>query len=274
MKNPHFIKQIKKVSQIEKDDEEVLMTQIRVRAHLLDKELQVFGSRKTVLSEQKLNDLVRRLEIYRKHFDLQKPDFKWAGEVEKIYRSALYQPESYRYSWLPNVQLRIDEEEFYKLMTTRRSIRKFTHRIIDDRLLEKVLTFATWAPTNCNQQSLRFVVVRTKEIREKIVHGGMNGRMSPCIVAVVSDLRFYSAGDIECPAHDSGAAIQNMLLAIHYYGLGACYTSSASCNSQKIRTLLGVKTYEKITALIWVGYHEHSPMPTVRRNVAEIIRHL
>src|SRR4030042_4907340 len=261
MKNPHYIKQIREITQIEKDEEEVLMTQIRVRAHLMDKELQVFGNRKTTLSEQKLNDLVCRLEIYLKHFDLQKPDFKWAEQVEKSYRSALFKPESFEYNWLPNVQLRIDEEEFYKLMTTRRSIRKFTQRIIDDHILEKVLTFANWAPTNCNQQSLRFIVVRAKEIREKIMHGGMNGRMSPCIVAVVSDLRFYSAGDIERPAHDSGAAIPNMLLAIHYYGLGACYNSSARCNSMKIRKLLGAKDYEKITALIWIGYHETSPMP-------------
>ena len=98
MKNPHYIKQIREITQIEKDEEEVLMTQIRVRAHLMDKELQVFGNRKTTLSEQKLNDLVCRLEIYRKHFDLQKPDFKWAEQIEKMYRSALFKPESFEYN--------------------------------------------------------------------------------------------------------------------------------------------------------------------------------
>ncbi|MBN1256148.1 MAG: nitroreductase family protein, partial [Planctomycetes bacterium] len=77
--------------------------------------------------------------------------------------------------------------------------------------------------------------------------------------------------DIECPYHDSGAAIQNMLLAFHYYGLGACYVSDTGINCEQNREVLQLKDYEKITAFIWFGHSEVAPIAPARRNLDEII---
>lgn len=274
MKNPHFVKLVRKPSELEHDDEEVLLTQIRVRAHLLDKELQTSTIKKIRFSQSRLRDLSERLRVYRGKFDTAKPDYCWAQKVEELYTRAVQEQQEFRYPWVRKQRVRISEAEFEKLLTTRRSIRKFTTKDVDHDLIRKVLTLTHWAPTNCNQQSLRFVVLTNPEIRKQLVHGGMQGAMSPCIVAVLSDMRFYSPGDIECPAHDAGAAIQTMLLAIHYHGLGACYTSSLTSNSKRNRALLRVREHEKIMALIWVGHYEHQPIPPARREVAEIIRYL
>jgi len=274
MKNQYYIKLVREPSELAEDDEEVLLTHIRVKAHLLDKELQTSTSMKIRFSQARLQDLSKRLRVYRGKFDVAKPDYRWAERIEELYTRAVQEQQEFRYPWARKERVRISESQFEKLLTTRRSIRKFTTKEIDDDLIRKILILTHWAPTNCNQQSLRFVVVASPEIRKQLVHGGLQGAMSPCIVAVLADMRFYSPGDIECPAHDAGAAIQTMLLAIHYYGLGACYTSSLTSNSNRNRTLLRVREYEKIMALIWVGHYEHRPMPPARREVSEIIRHL
>ena len=274
MKNPHFVKLVRKPSELEHDDEEVLLTQIRARAHLLDKELQTSTIKKIRFSHARLQHLSERLRVYRGKFDPAKPDYRWAESIEELYTRAVQEQQEFRYPWLRKQRVKISESEFEKLLTTRRSIRKFTAEDVDPGLIRKILALTRWAPTNCNQQSLRFVVLTKPEIRKQLVHGGMHGIMSPCIIAVLADLRFYSAGDIECPAHDAGAAIQTMLLAIHYYGLGACYTSSVASNSKKSRSLLRVQDYEKIVALIWVGHCEDEPIAPARREVSEIVRYL
>lgn len=274
MKNPYFIKLARKLSELEDDDEEVLLTQIRVKAHLLDKELQTSTTRKIRFSPARLQDLSERLRVYRRKFDTAKPDYRWAERIEELYAAALQLRHEFRYPWSRKQRVRISESEFEKLLTTRRSIRKFTAKDVDDDLIRKILNLTQWAPTNCNQQSLRFLLVTKPEIRKQLVHGGMHGTMGPCIVAVLADMRFYSPGDIECPAHDAGAAIQTMLLAIHYYGLGACYTSSVTSNSKKNRALLRMREHEKIMALIWVGHYEDEPIPPARREISEIIRYL
>jgi nitroreductase len=274
MKNPHFVKLVRKPSELEHDDEEVLLTQIRMRAHLLDKELQTSTTKKIRFSPARLQHLSARLRVYRGKFDTAKPDYRWAERIEELYTRAVQEQQEFRYPWVRKRRVRISEAAFEKLLTTRRSIRKFTTKDVDHALIRKILTLTCWAPTNCNQQSLRFVVLTRPEIRKRLAHGGMQGAMSPCIVAVLADMRFYSPGDIECPGHDAGAAIQTMLLAMHYHGLGACYTSSRTANSNRNRALLRVREHEKIMALIWVGHYEHQPIPPARREVSEIIRHI
>jgi len=271
MKNTHFIK-LARTGGVSQDDEEVQMTQIRVKAHLLDKEMQCSSSRTMRFSWRRLQDLKERLRIYREQHDPEKPDYQWAEEIVALYSRALEGSEGFEYPWFPRPTVQLSHSAFADLVTSRRSIRKFSSRDVEEELILDLLRLANWAPTNCNQQSLRFVIVKSPEIRKKLVHGGMQGRMSPCVIAVLADMRFYSEGDLECPAHDAGAAIQTMLLAFHVHGLGACYTSSLSCNASKYRSLLGVQVYEKIMALIWVGYYDHQPLAPARRSISEVVR--
>ena len=89
---------------------------------------------------------------------------------------------------------------------------------------------------------------------------------------VIADLRFYPDGDIDCPEHDSGAAIQNILLGCHYHDIGACYVSSQAINSNSNRKLLNIEEYEKITAFIWLGRFEKMPLMPERKPAKELYR--
>jgi nitroreductase len=255
-------------------DEEILLTQVRVWGHWLDKEMQLSASRKVEFSPAHLHRLSCLLPCYRDRFAKPKPEISWAEQIKAMYENALRDPVRFRYEWQAKPSLEIGPEEMEKAIRSRRSIRHFRKEKISRTLLLKLIDCARWAPTNCNQQSLRFIVVGDPIVLRQLEKGGMRGGMSPCVIATVADLRFYGENDAESPAHDSGAALENLLLMAHAHGLGACYTSSRHVNCDLHRAILKVKDYEKITALVWLGYYDSHPISPAIREIEEIVQFL
>jgi nitroreductase len=59
-------------------------------------------------------------------------------------------------------------EDFYALMNRRRSIRSFSNRAVDRRLIENAIKTAGTAPSGANKQPWTFCVVEDPVIRKKI----------------------------------------------------------------------------------------------------------
>ncbi|MCF8025456.1 MAG: nitroreductase family protein [Desulfobacteraceae bacterium] len=62
----------------------------------------------------------------------------------------------------------MDYNELLELAKSRRSIRRFKPDPIPEQEINKVIEVARWAPSGFNMQPWEFVVVRKKELREKI----------------------------------------------------------------------------------------------------------
>jgi len=56
-------------------------------------------------------------------------------------------------------------DDLWEVMSTARSIRRFAADPVDDRVLDRCLEAATWAPSGANAQCWRFVVLRSPEVR-------------------------------------------------------------------------------------------------------------
>lgn len=272
MDNKHYIELKLDDEELGKLSEDVLMTQIRLIAHRLDKNMQFSQSRKKSFTENELKSLKDRLMVYGERYGREKKDYIWAENVMILYEKALKEKELFKYPWKEKTVLNISEKEFEKLMMTRRSIRYLSKTPIADEMIKKIISYGLWAPSTCNIQALKYTVIRRNEIKERIVDGGFTGKEGYCIIAVIADYRFYDDWNIDGLIHDSAAAIQNMLLATHYYGLGACYVSDTGANLEKYRNLIGVEEYEKITALIWLGEYEKEPIAPVRRSIDEVLK--
>ena len=78
------------------------------------------------------------------------------------------------------------ENEFLKLIETRRSVRKYQPRQITDEQLDAVLRAGTFAPTAMGMQSPFIVAVQDKEIMEELV------RMNAAVMGVTSN-PYYDA---------------------------------------------------------------------------------
>jgi nitroreductase len=55
--------------------------------------------------------------------------------------------------------------DVWEVMSTARTIRRFTDEPVDDATLARCLQAATWAPSGANAQAWRFVVLRSPEQR-------------------------------------------------------------------------------------------------------------
>ena len=55
--------------------------------------------------------------------------------------------------------------DIWEVMSTARTIRRFTDEPVDDATLMRCLQAATWAPSGANAQAWRFIVLRSPEQR-------------------------------------------------------------------------------------------------------------
>jgi len=253
--------------------EEVLAAEIRMAAHGLDKLLQLAPSRPAPLPAKPHQQLAKKLGHYARRYDTARPDHRWAVRIHELYGRALADRDGFAYPYGPKPAGGPSPGAFEELVRSRRSIREFTDQPIPDATVERLIGLAAWAPNACDLQTLKYVVIRSPAAREQIRHD-LHGRMGSCVLAVVADLRLYGGTMADCPAHDTGAAVQNLLLGAHCLGLGACYVSDLGVDAPRYRALLGLAGHEKIMAFVWLGNCARAPLPPARRRLAEIVRYL
>lgn len=153
---------------------------------------------------------------------------------------------------------------------TRRSIRKFKKDPVPEELVEKVLEAGRWAPSSRNRQPWKFIVLRSAEVKKKLSELLTYGWFladAPLGIAVV-----VNPEESRRPVEDGAIASQNILLAAHGLGLGACWIAAYGIPLEdKARELLGVPEGQRILSVIALGYPDEKPAPTSRKSLAEIV---
>ena len=137
---------------------------------------------------------------------------------------------------------------------TRRSIRNFTGDPIPRQDLETLIDAARLAPSGHNEQPWDFIVVTDRAMIDqlKVAAGWME--KAGAIIAVVLDpsSRWW--------LEDGSAAIQNILLAAHALGYGACWLEGYTLPLEaKFKTLLGVPEDKRLLTLIPIGVPKERP---------------
>ena len=106
-------------------------------------------------------------------------------------------------------------------LRTRRSCRRFAARDVPRDLVEKIVDAGRLAATARNDQPWEFVVVTDpaarREIAGKTDYGPFIADAPVCIAVLCKDTKYY--------LEDGSAATQNILLAAHALGLGACWVA-------------------------------------------------
>jgi F420 biosynthesis protein FbiB-like protein len=178
--------------------------------------------------------------------------------------------------------------DFYDLVRSRRSIRRYTDRPVEQAILERILEAAIWGPSAHNRQPFRFAVLTDPAVKEALARA-MGARLradltadgvpesliekdttrsysritrAPVIIMIclsMTDMDRYPdarrAGLEHVMAAQSVAiAAQNLLLAAHHEGLGACWMCAPLfCPDVVIETLSLPDDWEP-QAMITLGY--------------------
>jgi len=153
--------------------------------------------------------------------------------------------------------------EVLEAIRTRRTIRKFKSEPVSDDLVEKVLEAGRWAPTGSNLQPWRFVVIKNQAILDMIrkVSPGYLGA-TPMAIAVCSDKATAHAkggklGRDYLTIADCSMAAENMLLAAHALGLGACPVKSFSIAA--VKEILELPEGIEPELILMIGYPDETP---------------
>lgn len=194
--------------------------------------------------------------------------------------------------------------DVWEVMSTARTIRRFTDEPVDDATLARCLGAARWAPSGANAQGWRFVVLRSPEQRAVVAKAAAQaleviepvyGMSRPAPDDHSRRARTYRAtyelhdraGEFTsvlfAQAHYPTAselllggsifpAMQNFLLAARAQGLGTCLTSWASYGGEQLlREAVGVPEGWMIAGHIVVGWPKGKHGPLRRRPLAEFV---
>ncbi len=116
--------------------------------------------------------------------------------------------------------------DFLKLAEERFSVRKFKEEHLEQKIIDEILKAGHLAPTGCNYQPQRILVINTDESIEKLrkctkCHFGAPTAMLVCYNKDESWVRKYD-GALSAPV-DACIVNTHMMLYAHEIGVGSCW---------------------------------------------------
>lgn len=158
---------------------------------------------------------------------------------------------------------------------SRRSIRMYTDEPVSDDLVTRLLQAAMAAPSAGNQQPWDFVVIRDRDVLERIPEAHPYAKMAP--KAQVAILVCGNRGRERWPQfwdQDCAAATENMLVTATELGLGAVWLGIYPLEDriESMRRLLDIPRGIMPFALVPVGWPAESKGPSDRFDETRIHR--
>ncbi|MBQ3251021.1 MAG: nitroreductase family protein [Bacteroidales bacterium] len=170
--------------------------------------------------------------------------------------------------------------EFSELVQKRQSDRKYAPKPVAREHILKCLEAARMAPSACNSQPWKFVVVddRVKliQISDAAIGLGMNKFtvQVPVLVAVVQENMNLEAkaGAVvknkDYSMMDLGMAVENFCLQAAELGLGTCIMGWF--DEKKVKEVLGVPRGRRVQLLIALGHPDAPTRSKVRKPLEEM----
>lgn len=150
-------------------------------------------------------------------------------------------------------------EEIEKLFNTRHSIRVFSEKPVDNKVIKKAILLAQRAPSACNRQGVRtYVIDRNKAqniIKQLSGVGGFAESLNKIIIITgkVSSYRYDEENQFIVSA---GIYAGYLSLTLHLYGLGACIIQRPVIWNKKgemLKKEFHIDEDEQIICMVGVG---------------------
>ena len=160
--------------------------------------------------------------------------------------------------------------ELFEAIKTRRSVRTYQDKPVEDEKLQAVLDAVRMAPSWANMQCWRMVVVKDKAARENISDlsyvesyfspKGYKSNPSkkalaaaPVVIVLCADpAQSGVLWDQNYYLVDAGIAAQNLMLAARSLGLGTVFVGVY--DEEKVKKLLNIPASVRIIGLLPLGY--------------------
>lgn len=176
----------------------------------------------------------------------------------------------------------MNKRPFLELVNKRISARKYKDLPVNKNSIELCLEAARLAPSACNSQPWKFIVIDDKKLKDELCEKAFSGiynmnsfaKSAPVIIAVVSEKSTFLArigGQFRGTQYyliDIGIACEHLVLQATELGIGSCLLGWF--DEKAVKRLLSIPKQKKVDLLISLGYYEDIEKEKIRRPLCDI----
>ncbi len=203
------------------------------------------------------------------------------------------------------IKVMIESNDLLKFIKSRRSVKKLKPVSIPRNAIEEILDVAVSAPSAHNAQPWRFIIIDDEKVKikladamaqawqedlsknglsrieiEKLIEASKKRTINSSILIIpcltMEDMDKYpdnrrKKAEYLMAVQSVSAAIENLLLAIHAKGLGACWRCAPLFCMEAVREVLKIPSEFDPQALIEIGYPLEQPKMPSRKPLKSLI---
>ena len=162
--------------------------------------------------------------------------------------------------------------DLMQAIRTRRSIRSFLDKSVEEEKLLAVLEAGRLAPSARNMQDWRFIVVRDAATRQRLAKVARDQQFvgqAPVVIAACGTSDLVMTCGQPAYAIDVAIAVDHMTLAAASLDLGTCWIGAFY--EDKVKEILGVPQEIRVVALLPLGYPAQDTGPRPRKTLDEVV---
>ena len=158
------------------------------------------------------------------------------------------------------------------LLKTRRSIRKYKDKLVEEEKIKKCLEAAQWAPSASNKQPWEFLIITDEQVRKKLSGIHPYAKFvaeSPVVFVPLTNPEVHPKYHMS----DTALATLQYIIEAHSLGLGTCWAGVIDSQIEpEIKNLLGVPEHLNILGLVATGYADEEPTRT-RKELVDLVHY-
>ena len=172
---------------------------------------------------------------------------------------------------------------FLDLVNKRYSVRHYKETPVPQELIDRCIEAARLAPSACNSQPWKFIIIDDHDFRDKVSKAAFEGLLkfnsfvfkAPVLVLIVSERQNASAafGSIVKKKNfslmDIGIVAEHFCLQATEEGLGTCMLGWF--NEKKVKKRLAIPKLKRVELIISVGFSADDSIPSKKRKETEEI---
>jgi nitroreductase len=181
-------------------------------------------------------------------------------------------------------------KEISDILLNRRTIRRYSTMLIDDLLLNEILSMGCRASNTGNMQVYSIVITRDGEMKKKLAPHHFNQKMiteAPVVLTFCADFNRFNKWCLQRKAEpgydnflsfvtgaiDALLVAQTVCIAAESKGLGICYLGTTTYNAHKIIDLLKLPKGVVPVTTITLGWPSEDPDQVDRLPLEAVIHY-
>ncbi len=174
-------------------------------------------------------------------------------------------------------------KKILELILNRQSDRKYNDKLIEKEKIERILEAGRLAPSACNAQPWKFIVVDNPDLVKKVAEAasakllGMNSFVgqAPVILVIIRESANFSSKvgatikNKDYSLIDIGIATENICLQAAAEGIGSCIIGWF--DEGEIRKILSIPGSKRVELLITLGYSLSDHREKKRKSIDDVV---